>query len=73
MLAKIIERYVNCHPRAADTSEGIRGWWMGLREQNDTLEDVESALEYLIGRGCLERVVLADGTVIYARADRTDN
>jgi hypothetical protein len=23
-IAKVIERYVQCHPKAADTSEGIR-------------------------------------------------
>jgi hypothetical protein len=73
MLAKVIERYVDCHPKAADTAEGIRGWWMREREQNDSVEDVETALDYLIARGCLSRIVLPDGTVIYARADRAEN
>jgi hypothetical protein len=70
MIAGIIERYVNEHPRAADTPEGIRGWWVAGQRQGDSLQDVETALNYLVELKILSRVVLADGSVIYARAER---
>ena len=73
MIAGIIERYVNDHPRAADTAEGIRGWWIAPQRQGDTLQDVETALDYLVDLRILFRVVLADGSVIYGRAERPNS
>ena len=67
MIAGIIERYVTEHPLAADTREGIRSWWLPS-ERQEPLEDVQTALDHLVESRCLSRVVLADGTVIYARA-----
>jgi len=67
-IAEIIERYVMEHPRAADTPEGIRSWWMGRRRYGDSLNDVQVALDYLVGHGRISRTVLPDGTMIYGRA-----
>jgi hypothetical protein len=68
-IAAIIKRYVEKHPHAADTSEGIQAWWMAGESKGDPPEDVEAALEYLVESECLSRVKLADGTVIYTRAN----
>ena len=73
MIAGIIERYVDDHPRAADTAEGIRGWWLAPQRQGDSIQDVETALDYLVERKILSRVLLADGSVIYARAERPNS
>ena len=69
VIAGVIQRYVEDHPRAADTPEGIRGWWMAGERRGASLEEVETALEYLVETGCLARITLADGTVIYTRAE----
>lgn len=67
VIARTIERYVTEHPQAADTREGIRAWWVGREHAAESLEDVQVALDFLVEAKCLSRVVLADGTVIYAR------
>ena len=68
VIAGIIERYVNDHPRAADTPEGIRSWWVAGRRHAESLDNVQSALDYLVALGRLSRVALPDGAMIYARA-----
>jgi hypothetical protein len=67
MIAEMIERYVIEHPLAADTPEGIRSWWIAS-EWQASLEDVQKALDHLVESRCLSRMVLTDGTIIYARA-----
>jgi hypothetical protein len=67
-IAAIIERYVTEHPRAADTAEGIRSWWVASERYGNSLEAVRQALDYLIQAGRLMRTTLPDGTAIYARA-----
>lgn len=67
MIAQAIEGYVTEHPQAADTCEGICMWWLAGEPDGDSLEDVQTALDYLVEAGCLSRVVHADGTTIYAR------
>ncbi|WP_338699844.1 hypothetical protein V5279_18835 [Bradyrhizobium sp. 26S5] len=67
-IATIIKRYVEKHPHAADTSEGIQTWWMPAERKGDSPQDVAAALDYLVETECLLRVRLADGTVIYTHA-----
>jgi hypothetical protein len=68
VIADIIERYVNDHPRAADTPEGIRSWWVSRQRHGESVDDVQNALDYLVALGHLSRVALPDGAMIYARA-----
>jgi hypothetical protein len=70
MIAGTIERYATDHPRAADTLEGIRSWWVSRERNGDSLQDVQAALDYLVERRFLSRVANADGTVIYARVEQ---
>jgi hypothetical protein len=70
MTASIIERYVTDHPRAADTSAGIRDWWLAAEREKLSLADVQTALDYLVEATRLSRIVLVDGTVIYSRGDK---
>jgi hypothetical protein len=67
-IANIIERYLNDHPRAADTPEGIRDWWVARQRYIDSVTEVQNALDYLVASGRLSRCTLADGTTVYARA-----
>jgi hypothetical protein len=68
LIARIIERYVTDHPRAADTPEGIRSWWVARQRYGDSLEDVQKALDYLVEHGRISRTVLPDGAALYGRA-----
>jgi hypothetical protein len=66
VIADMIERYVSEHPRAADTVRGISQWWVEGRRGSPA--EVQQALDRLVEAGRLSRIMLADGTVIYARA-----
>ena len=71
-IASIIERYVQDHPHAADTPEGICRWWVARQRFEDSVEDVRKALDYLVERHCLSSSVLPDGTEIF-RATHAPN
>jgi hypothetical protein len=64
-----IRRYCAAHPRAADTSEGVRRWW--LADLACSVEDVELALAELVKSGEIVERTLADGRVLYV--NRGDN
>lgn len=66
-IAGMIENYLASHPRAADTPEGIRDWWLAVDRQGESLPDVQAAVDYLVGLKRLSRTTLVDGTVVYAR------
>ena len=70
VIAGIIESYVTDHPRAADTQEGIRSWWVA--RQTFGVDEVQKALDYLVARRRLARSVLPDGAVIF-RVAHTPN
>lgn len=70
-IALEVERYVSCHPAAADTLEGIARWWL-VRSVPPELDLVEAALEQLVRRGVLTRRMLPDGNCVYARAAGSD-
>lgn len=58
-----LERYCHAHPRAADSVDGVRRWW--LADPDVSLAEVEAALEALVKRGLLDVRWLLDGTAIY--------
>lgn len=67
-LAKEIEAYLLAHPEAADTIEGIAKWWLARRRYQETRQEVQKALEFLVGKGAVVRNRLSDGRFIYAYA-----
>jgi hypothetical protein len=67
-IAEVIERYLHNHPRAADTSDGIRSWWITRERAGDSPGEVQIALDYLVDGCRLSRSVLTDGTVVYSAA-----
>jgi hypothetical protein len=70
LMANQVERYVSEHPDAGDTVDGISQWW--LEGHSGSPNELQQALDYLVENVRLSRIVLADGTVIYARADPSD-
>jgi hypothetical protein len=66
-IARELEHYISLHPTAADTLRGIARWWL-TRAAIPALDNVETALAALVGRGVLIRKPLPDGNSIYASA-----
>jgi hypothetical protein len=65
-LARGIEHYLEKHPNAADSLEGIQHWWpVRHRYAEDTLK-VERSLELLIAKGIVVRRILPDGKAVYS-------
>ncbi len=62
-VADEIRRYLEGHPHASDSIEGVRRWWLRDRE---SLENVERALELLEQRGSVLKQRLPDGCCIYS-------
>jgi hypothetical protein len=68
-IAEAITRYMNGQGRSADTLEGITRWWITGQRLIEAEEDVREAIESLCHRGLVQRRTLADGTVLYWRAE----
>lgn len=69
IIAQQVRNYLSTHPRAADTLEGISGWWLPQQGSNANPELVQQALDYLVSRKEVVRVRAADGHVLYARGE----
>ena len=67
MIAQQVRDYLSTHPRAADTLEGITGWWLPQQGASANQELVQQALDYLVARNEVVGVRSADGHVLYAR------
>jgi phosphatidylserine/phosphatidylglycerophosphate/cardiolipin synthase-like enzyme len=68
--AEAIRRYLQAHPHASDTVDGVLRWWLAPQEFTLPTERVREALERLVAEGIAVRRTLPDGTVIYAAAQR---
>ncbi len=69
-LAVEIKRYLERHPNAADSVEGIAVWWVVKPGENGWLEAVTTAVDQLVGSGEMRKEVLPDGRVVYSGATR---
>ena len=65
-LSGAILRYLRAHPQAADTVAGIAEWWLPRHLPAEAVERVQAALDELVARGWVEKIVLVGGTVLYA-------
>jgi hypothetical protein len=64
-------RYLEQHPHASDTVEGIQRWWLQPGASISALE-VAEALAWLHGQEAIAMVAAADGRVRYRRAEGFD-
>ena len=65
-----ISRYLNEHPDAADTVEGVALWWLSGNRSNEWMRTVQRAIEQLAGSGEVAIRVLPDGAVMVELNDR---
>ena len=59
--------YLNAHPQAADSLEGIVLWWLPRQRFVEARDRIQESLDQLVDRGLVERTRLADGTVLYGK------
>ncbi|MGR9101346.1 MAG: hypothetical protein ACU826_12345 [Gammaproteobacteria bacterium] len=65
-VAEEILLYLDAHPMAADTLQGIAYWWIDCLYDGCELRLVEAALESLADKKLIERRECGDGTFLYA-------
>jgi hypothetical protein len=59
--------YLNAHPRAADSLDGIVSWWLS-RPRYQAYDRIQESLDELVETGLVERICLADGSVLYGKS-----
>lgn len=64
-IAGLIEDYLNNHPNAADTAEGIAKWWLPLEDEVSDLM-IEQALNYLCSKAIVIRDNHSNGHTLYS-------
>ena len=70
-VAQEIERYLETHPQAADSLEGISTWWVSRQRIRQELAVVRAALEQLTRSGVvMSRYVTDKHDVVYRLSDK---
>jgi len=64
-VVEAIARYLDQHPGAADSEEGIAKWWLPTLDVEASSEDVRIALEALSRAGLVEVVRSANKPLIW--------
>jgi len=59
--------YLDEHPQAADTAEGVRHWWLLRRLSRYSGERVQAALNELIEKKLIGVQRVANGRTVYGR------
>ena len=65
-IAKMIIRYLNRHPNAADSAEGIVNWWLTQPFYGGSIETVNKALEHLLAQGLIKKSYTPGGKIVYS-------
>ena len=71
-IAKEIEKYLNDHPKAADTIEGITEWWLIRQGFEVSIEMVQKALAYLVSTSVVVIKTNLSGKKVYS-SKKTEN
>lgn len=69
-LAREILAYLDAHPDAADSLEGVVQWWILHERFLRGVRAVHRALDRLVDRGEVERVAGPDGRPLYRAGPR---
>jgi len=69
-VADEIARYLDRHPKAADSAEGIRRWWIGRQRLEESLAATQCALDYLERQGVVAKKRLGDQTIYHLVRER---
>ncbi|MEW8492457.1 MAG: transcriptional repressor [Candidatus Thiodiazotropha taylori] len=72
-VAAMILRYLQKHPQASDTAEGITRWWVMRQRYENSVQTVKQALAILVQDGALEGHQLAQGKVVYSLKSKNNS
>jgi hypothetical protein len=64
-VAEVVLEYLQAHPQAADTVEGISAWWLGTSRRGPRAGAVIDALAALVARGAVTRETTPAGETVY--------
>ncbi len=68
-IAQAIEAYLQIHPDAADSLDGITSGWLGQKSASRvTLRQAAKAVAMLLAEGRIEKAVTGSGDLIYRAA-----
>ena len=65
ILCRKILSYLEKHPNAGDTLEGIAVWWIEQQLIEELVDEVEEALESLVKKGLIQANISQPGLTIY--------
>lgn len=65
-IADEILNYLEDHPNAADTAEGIAKWWLSRQRFEESAARVQQALDYLVADARVELQTNYSGTKVYS-------
>lgn len=71
-VAEQVARYLDAHPEASDTVEGIAKWWLSRQRLDDSRELVLAALAILVERRVVERHTTANGVTLFRKVQAAD-
>lgn len=71
-LREALRSYLDRHPDAADSLEGIGRWWLPEVLRGAPSESLRLAVEALVDSGEMRCSTLPDGTRLYACGDRPE-
>jgi hypothetical protein len=70
-IAEDIQTYFAGRPEAWDSADGILRWWLPRVRLEESMRDLQQALDDLVERGIVVRREVAGGRVVYGRAPHT--
>ncbi len=67
-MAQEISHYLESHPEAADTLEGVVSWWLARQRYEYSYRMVRQALDHLIAEGRVAKQTTVGGGIVYSSA-----
>ena len=64
-VSQVVLEYLQAHPQAADTVEGISAWWLGTSRRGPRVGAVAEALDALVACGRVTRETTPAGETVY--------
>lgn len=64
-VTQLVMEYLEAHPQACDTIEGIARWWVTSQQVNNTTLVVQQALTVLQAKGYVSEERRIDGRIFY--------
>lgn len=70
-IEQMVLSYLQRHPQAADTLDGIVRWWLPQQRYSVAQTRIEAALRRLLSQGLIRQRRLPTGDALYVRGEPT--